>query len=126
MAYLGYRLKVNGLIISDMTIKKGSYNATPKNRVLASYHDAAGGYHEELAPEPKMEINFSFRAHEMEEHAALMAPFGTERNAVVEYWNDRIGEYSVGIFRVEDMKFPHKSAARRIRYGEIAVKLKEN
>ena len=124
--YQGYRLKINDLVISDTMIKKGSYNSKSTNRVLASYYDAAGGYHEELAPEPKMEINFSFRMHEMEEHAAFLAPFGTGRNVFVEYWHDMSGEYREGMFRVEDMKIPHKSAAGRIRYGEIAVKLKEN
>jgi len=123
--YQGYRIKVNGTIISDFMIKRGSYNSMPKSRVLASYYDAAGNPHEELSPVKKMEINFTIREHDMEEHLAIMSAF-PERNVFVEYWNDTTGAYATGVFRVEDMKTPHKHAAGGIRYGEILVKLKEN
>lgn len=124
--YQGYRIKVNGTIISDFMIKRGSYHSLPKSRVLASYYDAAGGFHEELSPVAKMEISFTIREHDMEEHTAFLSAFSTGRNVSVEYWNDTTGAYATGVFRVEDMKMPHKHAAGGIRYGEIAVKLKEN
>lgn len=123
--YQGYRIKINGEIISDFMIKRGSYNSVPKNRVLASYYDAAGGFHEELIPVKKMEIGFTIREHSAEEHLAIMSAF-TGRNVSVEYWNDTTGEYNMGVFRVDDIKVSHKYTAGGIRYKETPVKLKEN
>lgn len=125
MAYQGYRIKVNGTIIDNMMIKRGSYYAKPTRRVLESYYDAAGGFHEELSPVVKMEIGFTIREHDMDEHAALFSAF-TERNVTVEYWKDNAGVYATGTFRIEDYKMPHKHTAGGIRYADIAIKMKEN
>lgn len=125
--YQGYRIKVNGHIIKNSMIAKGSYYSKPTRRVIASYYDAAGGYHEELSPAVKMEIGFTIREHDMEEHTALLSAFSTGRNVQVEYWNDATESYATGVFRVEDLKVPHKYALPgRIQYGDISVKLKEN
>lgn len=127
MAYQGYRIKVNGTIIDNMMIKRGTYYSIPTSRVIDSYYDAAGNFHEELSPVKKMEIGFTIREHDMEEHAALLSAFSTGRNVSAEYWNDTTGEYATGVFRADDMKFSHQYALPgRIRYGEIAIKLKEN
>lgn len=123
--YRGYRIKVNGTIIDNMMIMRGTYYAIPVSRVLDSYYDAAGGFHEEIHPKKKMEIGFTIREHSMEEHIAIMAAF-PGRNVSVEYWNDTTGEYNMGVFRVDDLKASHKHAAGGIRYKEIPVKLKEN
>ena len=123
--YQGYRIKVNGKTIDNMMIKRGTYYSVPTTRVISSYYDAAGGFHEELSPVKKMEIGFTIREHDPEEHTALLSAF-TGRNVSVEYWNDTTGEYKVGLFRVDDLKAKHKHTAGGIRYGEIPVKLKEN
>lgn len=125
--YQGYRIKVNGHIIENTMITKGSYYSTPTRRVVASYYDAAGGFHEELSPAVKMEIGFTIREHDMEEHTALLSAFSTGRNVTAEYWNDATGSYATSVFRVENLKVPHKYALKeRILYGAISVKLKEN
>ena len=123
--YRSYRIKINGNIVDNLMIKRGTYYSIPTTRVIDSYYDAAGGFHEELSPVKKMEIGFSIREHSAEEHIAIMSMF-TGRNVSVEYWNDTTGEYSMGVFRVEDFRTPHKHAASGIRYGEIEVVLKEN
>ena len=123
--YQGYRIKVNGTIIDNMMIKRGTYYSVPTTRVLSSYYDAAGGFHEELSPAKKMEIGFTIREHSAEEHTAIMSAF-SGRNVSVEYWNDTTGEYKMGVFRVDDLKASHKHTAGGIRYGDIPVKLKEN
>ena len=123
--YQGYRIKVNGTIIDNLMIKRGTYYAIPVSRVLASYDDAAGGHHEEIHPVKKMEIGFTIREHSMEEHLAIVSAF-PERNVSVEYWNDTTGVYDVGVFRVDDLKASHKHTAGGIRYKETPVKLKEN
>ena len=123
--YQGYRIKVNGTVIDNFMIKRGTYYAVPVSRVLDSYYDAAGGFHEEICPAKKMEIGFTIREHSMEEHIAIMSAF-PGRNVSVKYWNDTTGEYKMGVFRVEDMIATHKHAAGRIRYDEIEVVLKEN
>ena len=123
--YQGYRIKVNGTIIDNMMIKRGTYYSIPTTRVISSYYDAADNLHEELSPVKKMEIGFTIREHSAEEHIAIMAAF-PGRNVTVEYWNDTTGVYDVGTFRVDDLKASHKHAANGIRYGEIPVKLKEN
>ena len=125
MAYRGYRIKINGITIDNMMIKRGTYYSVPTTRVISSYYDAAGGFHEELSPVKKMEIGFTIREHDVEEHAAIMPAF-TGRNVSVEYWNDTTGEYCVGVFRADDLKASHKHTAGGIRYKEIPVKLKEN
>lgn len=124
--YQGYRIKVNGTIIDNMVIKRGTYYAVPTTRVLSSYYDAAGGFHEELSPVKKMEIGFTIREHSAEEHTAIISAFSTGRNVSVEYWNDTTGVYDVGVFRVDDLKASHKHTAGGIRYKETPVKLKEN
>ena len=123
--YQGYRIKVNGTIIDNMMIKRGTYYSVPTTRVISSYYDAAGGFHEELSPVKKMEIGFTIREHYLEEHAAIMSAF-PERNVLVEYWNDTTGEYKTSVFRVDDLTTSHKYTAGGIRYAEIPVKLKEN
>lgn len=125
MAYQGYRLKINGTTIDNMMIKRGTYYAVPTTRVLSSYYDAAGGFHEEISPAKKMEIGFTIREHSMEEHLAIMSAF-SGRNVSAEYWNDTTGEYKMGVFRVEDLISKHKNAANGIRYDEIEVVMKEN
>lgn len=127
MSYQGYRIKVNGRIIDNMMIVKGTYYSKPTRRVVSSYYDAAGGFHEELSPVVKMEIGFTIREHDMEEHTALLSAFSTGRNVSVEYWNDTTGSYATAVFRAEDFTTPHQYALQnRIRYGEITVLLKEN
>lgn len=125
--YRGYRIKINGNIIANTMLKKGSYTSKQTRMVIASYYDAAGGFHEELSPAVKMEIGFTIREHDMEEHAALLSAFSTGRNVTAEYWNDRTETYATGVFRVEDFEVPHQYALqKKIQYGEIPVKLKEN
>lgn len=125
MAYQGHRIKINGTTIDDMMIKRGTYYAVPTTRVLSSYYDAAGGFHEERSPVKKMEIGFTIREHSAEEHLVIMSAF-PERNVLVEYLNDTTGEYKTSVFRVDDLKASHKHTAGGIRYKEIPVKLKEN
>ena len=123
--YQGHRIKINGTTIGNSMIKRGTYYSVPTTRVISSYYDAAGGFHEELSPVKKMEIGFTIREHSVEEHTAIMAAF-TGRNVSVEYWNDTSGTYDIGVFRVDDLKTSHKHTAVGIWYGEIPVKLKEN
>lgn len=126
MAYEGYRLKINNQKIDNTMIKQGSYSVKPTRRVLDKYYDAAGGYHEELSPVVKMEISFTIREHNMDEHASLMSVL-SERTVSLVYWNDLSGEYASGTFRVEDFKIPHNNAlSNKIEYGSMMVKMKEN
>lgn len=126
MAYQGYRIKVNSVEIENTLMVRGSYSMTKVNRVLASYYDAAGTYHEELDPVSKTEIEFTIREHSMEEHEDLMDAF-SGRNVNVEFFDDTDGTYKTGVFRVEDKQIPHTYAVTSmIRYGEIDIKMKEN
>ncbi len=124
--YKGYRLKVNGTIIENLMIVRGSYSMMREQRVIDSYHDANGTYCEELSPASKAIIQFSIRDRSMEEQAAIAAAFSS-RNVSVEYWDDTTLKYDTGTFRVENPTYTHSYAVRdRIRYGQAAIVLKEN
>lgn len=123
--YKGYRLRVNGAIIENLMIVRGSYKMKPEQRVFASYYDANGTYCEELSP-VKANIQFSIRDRSMEEQAVIAAAFSS-RNVSVEYWNDATMKYDTGTFRVENPTYTHSYAVKdRIRYGQAAIVLKEN
>ena len=123
--YQGYRVKINGTVIDNMMIVRGSYSMKPEQRVIDSYYDAAGTYHEELGP-VKANIQFSIRDRSMEEQAVIAAAF-SNRNVTVQYWDDTKLDYATGTFRVENPTYTHSYAVHdRIRYGEAAMELKEN
>lgn len=124
--YKGYRVKINGTIIDNLMIVRGSYSMMREQRVIDSYHDASGTYHEELSPVSKANIQFSIRDRSMEEQAVIAAAFSS-RNVSVEYWDDTTLKYDTGTFRVENPTYTHSYAVKdRIRYGEAAIVLKEN
>ena len=67
MAYEGYRIKINEVVIANDMIAKGSYSFKRACRVLDSYYDAAGVLHEEMSPHQSVAISFTIRERNAEE-----------------------------------------------------------
>lgn len=126
MAYSGYRVKIAGMVLSNNVIAQGTYKFIRTQRILDSYYDAAGTYHEELSPVKKVTIQFSIIERSAEEHLQIMSLLANRDNVSVEYWDDETNQYSTGIFKIENLNISHyNSKFGTIRYAEMPVTLKE-
>ncbi len=124
--YNGYRIKINGIIVSDNFISEGSYSAQKVKRVLDEYHDAYGVEHEFISPHKPVEISFSIRERSMAEQAKLSALFNQYENVPVEYWDDVKCEYKSGNFKMEQPTFSHANTrGGSIKYKKTNIKLME-
>ena len=59
MAYSGYRIKIDNVILKNNDIAKGSYALGRNPRVAKSYTDISGISHEIYYPSSKTVISFS-------------------------------------------------------------------
>ncbi len=114
--YSGYRIKINGTIVSNDFISQGSYTSQRERRVLEGYYDANGVRHEELSARETIKISFVIRERSMKEQEYLHTIFQQNENVQVEYWDDTGAEYKTGIFKMERPLFAH----RNTRYGSIS------
>lgn len=124
--YQGYRVKINGNIVRNQIIVRGSYSAQKERRVLAKYYDGYGVKHEELSPRETVTISFTIREHNIAEHAEIMKILETENNVEVEYWDDKKLVYNIGYFKIESYKIEHQNAFQNnIMYKSMPLTLKE-
>lgn len=124
--YQGYRIKINGRILDNQLIARGSYSILPKQRVIAEYYDQLGVRHEELSPRKTVEISFTIREHDMQEHREIMKLLEDENHVEVEYWDDKKMAYGLGDFKIENYKLEHKNAFKNdIRYKDTPITLRE-
>lgn len=124
--YQGYRIKINGKILDNQLIARGSYSILPKQRVIAEYYDQLGVRHEELSPRETVEISFTIREHDLKEHEKIMKLLEVENHVEVEYWDDKKMVYSLGYFKIEKYKMDHGNAFENdIRYKDTPITLRE-
>lgn len=124
--YQGYRVKINGNIVQNQMIARGSYSVQKERRVLASYYDAKGVKHEELSKRETAIIKFTIRDRNLAEHAAMMKILEVENNVEVEYWDDKKLVYNIGYFKVESYKIEHQNAFQNdIMYKSMPLTLRE-
>lgn len=107
MAYAGYRIKIDDTIFNNNDIAKGTYSIKPnEKRVAKEWKDLEGIRHTTYYPTDKTTITFSIREHLASDHS-MLASFFTSPSVEVEYWNDRINNYSEGTFEVKDIDWGH-------------------
>ena len=124
--YSGYRIKINGIIVSNDFISQGSYSSKRVRRVLEEYYDANGVLHEELSARETMEISFAIRERNMHEQAYLNPLFQKHENISVEYWDDISAEYKTSTFKMENPVFAHRNTRNgAISYAKTSIVLKE-
>lgn len=109
MAYNGYLIKINTIELPNRYIDRSSWMITPiARRVVESFYDVDGRYHEYLSDHQQTKIQFKIREHSEAEHS-IIAAFLQERYRVrVTYYNDLTEEYGFGNFRISDPVFTHK------------------
>lgn len=124
--YSGYRVKINGVTISDNFVSQGSYSAQKARRVLYEYYDANDVRHEELSSREKMVISFDIRERTAEEQAQLSNIWNQCENLLVEYWDDVGAEYKTGYFKMDSPVFKHRNTrGGKISYAKTNVSLRE-
>lgn len=124
--YQGYRVKINGIIIENNMIIKGSYSTEKSRRVLSEYYDQKGIKHQELSPRETITINFTLKERNIKEQEIVMKALSVENYVEVEYWDDKKLQYELGYFKIETYKLEHKAASRTdIRYKDTPLILKE-
>ena len=125
MSYNGYRLIINGITITNDTIQKGTYQAIPQKRVVATWLDANFIEHQDILPTRKMEISFSLRQRNLTEQQNLIGLFSTQENIPVTYWDDKSCTYKSGTFRMEAPEFSVLNTIGGINYAETPIHLIE-
>lgn len=123
MAYSGYRLKINGTILKNRDIAKGTFTLGKNPRVAKKWKDLQGIEHEIYFPTNKTTISFSIREHLDMDHVSLAAYFSS-RDVTVEYYDDNSGEYLEGQFKVKDFKWSH-SNTNPLFYKATQITLEE-
>lgn len=126
MAYEGYRIKVNGSVISNDLIAKGSYKFKRISRVIASYYDAAGYLHEEKSQRTRASISFTIRERSRVEHESIINAFLKRENAVVAYWDEESGVYKETICKIGDIEISHlNTIGGDISYAGMPITIEE-
>lgn len=126
MSYLGYRLKINNTIIYSNWIAPGSYQATPKERLVYSWEDANEKKHRDVLPDPQYEITFSLRERTLAEQISIAPIFSSYENISVTFWDDVNAVYKTGLFFMTRPTFSHKNAqAGSIMYDQTQIVLTE-
>jgi len=124
--YNGYRVKINGMTVSNDFISQGSYSSQKNRRVLYEYYDANGKKHEELSNRETVVISFQIRERNQQEQAQLKDIWKSYENIPVEYWDDIDAEYKMGYFKMKRPVFAHRNTrGGRISYNKTTIQLEE-
>lgn len=124
--YKGYRIKIEGKIVPNTMIAKGSYSLTKEDRVSESYIDADGIEHISTYGSERVKIDFQIKEHNMEEHESILHFIKKKNDITVEYFDDSKSEYEEGSFRMKEIKFAHVNAFNEeIIYENIPISLEE-
>ncbi len=125
MTYLGYRLIINDITITNDLVQKGTYKAIPQKRVVDTWLDANMVEHQDVLPTRKMDISFSLRQRNLDEQDYLKGIFIVQENVSVIYWDDASCSYKTGIFRMESPEFSHINTSGGINYEATPIHLIE-
>lgn len=125
--YDGYLIKINNATLPNRFLERDSWQCTPMARkVLDSFFDVEGEYHEYLANHERSTISFRIREHTQAEHAVIVPFLQNTENLNVSYYNDREEEYKNGYFKMDTPAFTHKKTFDgTIWYNSTTIKLTE-
>ena len=126
MSYAGYRIIINGTTVPNGMIQKGTWEFTPRKRLVSKWTDANQVEHRDTLQARKADISFSIKVRSEAEHESIRAIFNQLENISVTYYDDGAGTYKTGSFYMEEApKFSHKNTADGIRYNATQVHLVE-
>jgi len=129
MAYSGYLIRFLDFSdpIPNKYIDRSSWSITPiGRRVVESFFDVDGRYHEYQADHKRTKIQFKLREHSEAEHSVLMQYFQTLDKVYTRYFNDLTESYSFGWFKIDDPVFRHKKTFdSTIWYEETQITMTE-
>lgn len=109
MSYNGYLIKINNATIPNRLIDRSSWSITPQARkVIESFYDIDGRYHEYLADHQRATVQFTIREHSEAEHVDIVTYLKSRYNVKVQYYDDLNEVYASGSFRINDFVFKHK------------------
>lgn len=124
--YQGYRIKINGNIIENTMIERGSYSFEKKRRIIREYFDSTGTKHQILSPRETATVTFTLKERNLQEHSVVMKTLEIENNVEVEYWNDKKLKYELGYFKIESYRLEHSNATKGdINYKSTPITLTE-
>jgi hypothetical protein len=125
--YDGYLIKINGVTLPNRYIDRSSWRCTPQaKRVVDSFYDVEGVYHEYLADHQRSTIQFTLNEHKDADHAYLNGFLAQKTNVAVEYYDDGTGTYATGTFRIADVEYKQKKTFdSTVWYDKTTVKLTE-
>lgn len=115
MAYNGYRVIINGTIVPDNLIQKGSWNMSKPKRIVSSWVDANQIEHEDVLPTRKVDISFSIKPRFLSEQESIIGILALQEHVPVTYWDDYSCSYKTGDFKMDPVRFNHKNT----EYGDI-------
>ena len=125
MTYLGYRLIINGITISNDLIQKGTYQFTKAKREAGNWLDANLTEHQDIYSNRKTEISFSLRERNLNEQDSLKDIFEVQENVPVTYWDDYSCEYITSTFYMDAPKITHRNSIGGINYAATPIHLVE-
>lgn len=125
MSYSGYRIKIGATTIKNNMMAPDTWNVIKHERVIYTWKDANQVEHREIAPDKKVEINFSIRERTMSEQATLAPVFQTLTNLTVEYWDDILQQYVQKTCYMDPPTIQSRSFGAELLYDETAIHLTE-
>lgn len=108
--YSGYRVKINGKILKNNMIAKGTYSCVEGKRISDTWEDLNLIEHEYVLENTKTQISFSIREHRLSEHEDVISCFTAMNDVTVEYWSDTSMTYKTGVFNIEEITYSHSDA----------------
>lgn len=128
MAFQGYLLKIEGVILPLRFIAIDNYEATPNQTMdLDTYRDTTGILHRTVVPHEPSKMEFNTPAMTLSQMTQFKTYFPMGQKKIsVEYWNDKTSAYAVGDFYSPDIKFKiYRVIGTDIVYRPIRVALIE-
>ena len=127
MAFLGYLLKINGVIFPNKFIAVETYQITPNQKTDEdSYVDGNGKLHRTVLAHERSKMEFSTPQIRESENVSLQSYFPNTVSMSAEYWNPRKHAYESGTFYTPDIVFDiFTITTTDVRYKPIRLALIE-
>ncbi|MBQ0112234.1 MAG: hypothetical protein KBT03_03800 [Bacteroidales bacterium] len=120
------RLKINGIVLPDTYVARGSYHFTKNDRIIDQYTDADFTDHVIVSKNRKVVISFNFREHDIDEHNNFVRFLEKRESVEVEYYDDYTMEEKTGVFKMSAVDFQHyRKSKYNIQYAPASVTLTE-
>jgi len=126
MSYLGYRIKVNGITLTDDWIQPGSFKTEDAKKEVTKWKDLNLTEHKLLLSTKRAIISFGIRVRTLSEQESLLTLFATQESVPVKWWDDLTCTYKEGTFTMDAPQFTHlNTKSGTILYNATTIKLTE-